>query len=358
MYLIGPATASFGLCLLALFALRPLAIALNLIDRPGGRKLHKGNIPVVGGVGMLLGIVLGLGLLSLPGQSSIVLLAASAIMVTVGLIDDRFELSPWARLLAQVAACGILVYGTGVSVVTLGAPFGQPINLDGIASYVVTALLMVAAINAFNMLDGMDGLAGALAVVALTAIAVLSAQNGNLVALSISVVILSAVVAFLMSNLPFAFNSNVRCFMGDSGSTLLGLSVAWLCIEVSQNSGSAVRPVTMLWIVALPLFELCWTVIRRSARGIPPFRSDFGHLHHVVQQEGFGVQGTFFIFVVIASVLALIGISLESVGVSDGWSLGLLAISGCLVVSVLSRPWLLWRFMPRSSQKAQRFVTD
>ena len=358
MYLIGPATASFGLCLLALFALRPIAIALNLIDRPGGRKLHKGNIPVVGGVGMLLGIVLGLGLLSLPGQSSIVLLAASSIMVTVGLIDDRFEISPWARLLAQVAACGVLVYGTGVSVVTLGAPFGQPLWLEGMASYLVTALLMVAAINAFNMLDGMDGLAGALAVVALTAIAVLAAQNGNIAALSISVVIISAVLAFLMSNLPFAFNSNVRCFMGDSGSTLLGLSVAWLCVELSQSSGSEVRPVTILWVVALPLYELFYTVIRRSARGIPPFRSDFGHLHHVVQQAGFGVQGTFFLFVVIAGVLASIGITLASLGVSDSWSLGLLVVAGILVVRLLSRPWLLWRFLPRTFQKAQHIGAD
>jgi UDP-GlcNAc:undecaprenyl-phosphate GlcNAc-1-phosphate transferase len=343
---------------LAVLALRPLAIAINLIDRPGGRKLHEGNVPVVGGVGMLLGIVLGLGLLSLPGQSSSVLLAACALLTTVGLIDDRFDLSPWARLLVQVSAALLLIYGTGTSVATLGAPFGQPILLDGVASHLVTVILMVAAINAFNMLDGMDGLAGALAIVALAAIAVIAAQNGNAVALSISVVIISAVAAFLISNLPFAFNRNVRCFMGDSGSTLLGLCVAWLCIDVSQNSGPGVQPVTVLWIVALPLFELCWTVMRRSARGIPPFRSDFGHMHHVVQRAGFGVQGTFFLFVVFATVLAAIGIGLDRADVSDAWSFTLLVLAGALVVRLFFRPQILWRFVPRAFHKAPHAVTD
>ena len=198
----------------------------------------------------------------------------------------------------------------------------------------VTIILMVAAINAFNMLDGMDGLAGALAIVALSAIAVIAAQNGNVVTLSISVVIACSVAAFLMSNLPFAFNRNVRCFMGDSGSTLLGLCVAWLCIDVSQNSGPGVQPVTMLWVVALPLFELCSTVLRRAARGIPPFRSDFGHMHHVVQRARFGVQGTFFLFVVFASALAAIGISLDSANVTDTWSFVFLVLAGLLVVSL------------------------
>lgn len=342
---------------MAIFALRPLAIAVDLIDRPGGRKLHEGDVPVVGGVGMLLGIVLGLGLLSLPGQTSVVLLAACALLTIVGLIDDRFDLSPWARLLAQITAAMILIYGTGTSIVTLGSPFGQPILLEGGASLTVTVILMVAAINAFNMLDGMDGLAGALGIVALTAIAVIAGQNGNVEAFSISVVVIGAVAAFLMSNLPFAYNRNVRCFMGDSGSTLLGLCVAWLCIDVSQNSGPGVQPVTMLWVVALPLFELCSTVLRRAARGIPPFRSDFGHMHHVVQRAGFGVQGTFFLFVVFATALVSVGIALDRANVSDSQSFVLLALSGIVVVSLFFRPHILWRFVPQLFQRAIKVVS-
>ena len=356
--LIGPAAASFALCLLAMFALRPVAFALNLIDRPGGRKLHVGDVPVVGGLGMLLGIVLGTGLLPSAEWTAGPLLAACALLVTVGLIDDRFELSPWARLPVHIAVSLVLVLAAGASVNTLGAPFGSPIELEGVPSHAMTVLCIVAAVNAFNMLDGMDGLAGALAFVAITALAILANQHGNHIALSVSVVILGAIAAFLVSNLPFEFNREVRCFMGDSGSTLIGISVAWLCIEVSQGASPAAKPVTMLWLVAIPLYDLCWTLIRRTMSGISPFRSDHGHFHHMVLKAGIGVKGTFFLFVVLAVLLASFGIMLERLGVPDALSLAALAIAGVLIVALLCHPRLLCRIVPQSLRVPRPLLPD
>jgi len=358
VHLIGPAAASFWLCLLAMYALRPVAIAVNLIDRPGGRKHHTGDVPVVGGLGMLLGIVLGAGLLPFPDWTAGTLLAACAILVTVGLLDDRFDLSPWTRLSVQGTAAFILILGAGVTIDTLGAPFGKPIVLEGMSSYVFTALAMIAAVNAFNMLDGMDGLAGALAMVALAALAFLASQGGNAIALAVSAVVMGAVTAFLLSNLPFDFNRNVRCFMGDSGSTMLGISVAWICIAVSQGSAPVAKPVTMLWIVAIPLFDLCWTVIRRSIRGIPPFRSDHGHFHHLVLQAGFGVKGAFILLVSLAVLLATFGIALDRLGISDSLSLALLVVAGILTVRLMCDARLVWRFVPRAFRNARPVVSD
>jgi UDP-GlcNAc:undecaprenyl-phosphate GlcNAc-1-phosphate transferase len=358
VHLIGPAAASFWLCLLAMYALRPVAIAVNLIDRPGGRKHHTGDVPVVGGLGMLLGIVLGAGLLPFPDWTAGTLLAACAILVTVGLLDDRFDLSPWTRLSVQIAAAMILILGAGVTVDTLGAPFGKPVLVEGTSSYVITALSMIAAVNAFNMLDGMDGLAGALALVALAALAFLASQGGNAIALAVSAIVMGAVTAFLMSNLPFDFNRNVRCFMGDSGSTMLGIAVAWICIAVSQGPAPAAKPVTMLWIVAIPLFDLFWTVIRRSIRGIPPFRSDHGHFHHLVLQAGFGVKGAFILLVLLALLLATFGIILDRAGVADSWSLALLVVAGILIVRLLSSPKLIWKLVPQAFRRARPAVLD
>jgi UDP-GlcNAc:undecaprenyl-phosphate GlcNAc-1-phosphate transferase len=350
--------ASFCLCLLAMLALRPVAFAVNLIDRPGGRKLHKGEVPVVGGLGMLLGIVLGTGILNLPGWNSGTLLAACAMLVTIGLLDDRFDVSPWTRLSVQIAASLTLILGASATVKTLGAPFGETIMLEGPLSYAVTTISMVAAVNAFNMLDGMDGLAGALAMVALIALAFLAGQGGHTVALSVSVVIMAAVAAFLLSNLPIEFNRNVRCFMGDSGSTLLGISVAWLCVEVSQAATPAVRPVTMLWIVAIPLFDLCWTVIRRSSQGIPPFRSDQGHFHHLVLRAGFGVKGAFVLLVLLAASLAIFGIAIDLAGIPDSWSLLLLVIAAAAVIKLLNSPDLIWKMAPRALRHHRRAVSE
>ncbi len=358
MSLIGPAAASFALCLLAMFALRPVAIAVDLIDRPGGRKRHVGEVPVVGGLGMLLGMMLGTGLMPLASEATGVLLAASALLVTIGLIDDRFGLSPWARLLAQIVAALLLVFGAQTAVTYLGEPFGVPIWLEGIRSYAFTVLCVVAAVNAFNMLDGMDGLAGALAVIALAAIAVLAFQSGDVVVLSISTIIMGAVLAFLLSNLPFEFNRVVRCFMGDSGSTLLGISVAWLCIEISQGPSAGAKPVTMLWILAIPIYELFWTVMRRAARGIPPFRSDYGHFHHLVLRAGFGIKATFLLFALLAIALAAFGIALDHAGVSDAWSLALFVVAGALTVTLMYHPNVIRKLMPRAMRRTEPTVRD
>lgn len=348
MNLLGPAAASFGLCLLAMFALRPIAIAINLIDRPGGRKTHVGDVPVVGGLAMLLGVILGLGLIPLPDVTSNTLLAACALLVTVGLIDDRFDLSPWSRLPVQFAAALLVVVGTKSIVVTIGAPFGSEIRFYGAFAYAFTVLSIVAAINAFNMLDGMDGLAGAMAMVALVALAILSHGADLLVAFAASIVFIGAVAAFLMSNIPIGLNRDVRCFMGDSGSALLGFSVAWLCIKVSQSPLQAVEPVTMLWIVALPLYELVWTIIRRAIRGMSPLNPDTGHLHHILRKAGFGVRGAFMLFVLLAILLAAFGVIIDRLGISDAWSFGLLIAVGISVVRLVYRADLIWKLLPPS----------
>jgi UDP-GlcNAc:undecaprenyl-phosphate GlcNAc-1-phosphate transferase len=231
----------------------------------------------------------------------------------------------------------------------MGAPFGgEDIYLEGWFSYTFTILCTIAAINAFNMLDGMDGLAGAMALVALAALAFLSLDSGLIVSLAISLVFIGAIVAFLLANFPMKMNRHVHCFMGDSGSTLLGFAVAWGVIHVSQSPLQAAEPVTMLWIVALPLYELFSTVIRRGSRGISPFRSDTEHLHHILQRSGFGVRGAFAIFVALATLLAAFGITIDYLGVSDGWSFTLLIVAGICVVRLMYKAHLIWKLVPES----------
>src|SRR5690606_13277843 len=278
--LIASITASFLLCLLAMLALRPVAVALKLIDRPGGRKIHGGEVPVVGGIAMLLGIVLGLGLVPQPEIDFGPFLAASALLVTVGLLDDRFELSPWTRLAVHIAAAALLV-----------AP---------------TALI-----------------------------------------------VLGAVAAFLIANVPARFNRDLRCFMGDSGSTLLGFTVAWLCIVVSQPPLQAASPITLLWVVALPLFDFAWTIVRRLLRGTSLVKADDQHLHHVLLKAGFRMRTAFAIFVVLSALLAAIGITIERLGLPDLTSALLLAGTGALVVRLMLQAGRLRAWLPGSPESAR-----
>src|SRR6185436_8747057 len=93
----GAAAACFFATLLAMAALRPVAVAVELVDKPGGRKTHRGDIPVVGGLAMFIGCIFGIGLLPASQFVTASMLSAAALVVLVGLLDDRFEISPVAR---------------------------------------------------------------------------------------------------------------------------------------------------------------------------------------------------------------------------------------------------------------------
>ncbi len=342
--LLLPAAASFSLTLLAIYALRPLAIAVDLVDRPGGRKTHHGDVPIVGGLAMLLGIVLGGGLLPAQAAPSPALLGACSVLVTVGLVDDRFELSPWARLPVQIAAAVILMVGAGASVTTLGDPLGGgPIEFSRVGSIIFTVAIVMAAINAFNMLDGLDGLAGAIALIAFVALAVVSGADAGA---ALSLVIAGSIGAFLIFNMPTQFNRRVRCFMGDSGSTLLGFCIAWLCIQVSQGASREVAPVTTLWVVALPVYEVVWSTVRRLLHRSSPFRPDSMHFHHLLLRAGFSVRGAFAILAMLALLLAGFGVMAHNGGVSDTVSFMLLAACGVAVVRLMYRADVIWKLVP------------
>lgn len=336
--ILGPA-ASFFVCLLAIIALRPLAVAVDLVDKPGGRKTHHGDVPIVGGIAMFLGLSVGLGLIHGDPLRSDTFISACALLVVTGLLDDRFELSPWLRLPAQAAAT-LLVATQLFAGSTFG--FGNPlgfgdISFHGLVAYVVILFFVVGAINAFNMLDGMDGLAGATAMVALVGIAVLAWAGRLPFALGISATLIGAVAAFLLFNLPIHRNRAVRCFMGDAGSTLIGFILALLCMHLTQGHSKVMAPVSVLWLVALPVFELLWTIIRRVSRRQSPFAADREHFHHLLVDSGLGVRGAFIVYVLLAATFAAAGLVFHEVGVPESFQFALFVLTGIFTVMSMYR---------------------
>jgi len=322
---------------IAIVVLRPLAVTLDFIDRPGGRKTHHGEVPVIGGLAMFIGVVVGLGVLLHESNTQVgPLNAAFGLLVVVGMFDDRFSLSPWIRLPVHAAVALLLVEAAGCRVTTLGDAFALgAIHFTGVWIYVASIVLIAAAINAFNMLDGMDGLAGTTAGVVIAALGWVAWRDGDFEALGICAVLFGAICGFLMYNVPLARNRPMRCFMGDAGSTLLGVAVAWTMVRLTQPGAGAhpgISPVTALWIGGLPLFELLWSFLRRVGHGRSPLRPDTEHFHHLVIRAGFSVRAAFVLFFVVAIVLAFTGLALESAGVSSSTALLILALTGTTVV--------------------------
>ncbi|MFT3906188.1 MAG: MraY family glycosyltransferase [Steroidobacteraceae bacterium] len=341
---------AFIVTILALLALRPLAVAVDLVDYPGGRKHHHGCVPLVGGLAMFLGIAVSLGFLDLLERLG-PLVAAFGLLATVGLLDDRFDLSPWLRLPVHAAAATLLVFGTHTSITTLGDPFGMDlIGVHGVLSVGLAVLVIMAMINAFNMLDGMDGLAGSTALICGVALLILAQRAGLRDSSHVAGIIIAVSAGFLIFNAPLQCNQHLRCFMGDAGSTVLGAALAWLSLRVSQTGVSAaVSPVTVLWVVALPMYELIWSFSRRTLRGQSPFAADAEHFHHMVMKAGFSVRAAFLLFAVLVAILSTTGFMLEVADVADGVSLLFLALAGVIVIRMMY-------FAPRLAQMLPSFL--
>lgn len=317
MRYIPAAIASFLVTCSMLFALRPLAKVVGLIDKPGGHKTHRGEVPVVGGIGMFVGVVVaavgGAGLV--PGGLPMV--TVGAFMVALGALDDRFSLPPKIRLLAHTSAAVALVYSTGYVVPDLGDLIGVGQVSLGMLALPFTIVAIVALVNAFNMLDGLDGLAGSVGLVALGGMMVLAMWGNTPDALILSGSMLGAVAAFLVFNLPIHVNRSIRTFMGDAGSTLLGFLLAALALKQTQKGVMDLSPMVVVWLMPIPIFELFASTGRRLLRGVSPAVADNNHFHHALIRAGLSVRAICALYFVLSLIGCAFGVWAHQAGLPE-----------------------------------------
>lgn len=346
---------AFSMTVLAILVLRPLAIAIDLVDYPGGRKMHEGRVPLVGGLAIFLAFAIAVGLMEPVRPLANALMGVGGVMVVVGMYDDRFTLSPIMRLAVHLFAGAALVAMTHVVVRTMGDPFGiGPLVLPTWAAALFTMAMITGAVNGFNMLDGMDGLAGLNALAALVGLSVLAWGTGQGTVEALLCLLLgSAVAGFMLFNFPFGLNRQLRCFMGDAGSTFIGVAIGWLCAAISQMPihDGLPHPSYVLWTVALPLFELWSTFLRRALAGRSPFTADAGHFHHRLQLAGFSVRAAFVLFFLLDVVLIGAGLVLAHLGVPDWVAFTTLVVAGVAVVYSMDYAHHLLRWWPRLAKK-------
>lgn len=337
----SPAAAilvAFVVTVVILTALRPIAKALGLVDRPGGRKTHIGDVPIVGGIAMFAGMFAAFTLLPSDTFSWPSILAATAILVIVGVADDRFHIPPAVRILAQIAVVLLMVYGAGLSLASIGDPFGTGEIAMGKFTLVFTMLVTLAMINAYNLVDGVDGLAGSFALLALLAVAAVAGYGHPMS--DVSLVISAAVVGFLVFNFPTPWNRLARTFMGDAGSTMLGFTIVWVTLGVSQGSDRLISPVHCLWFASLPIYDLFTCFVRRMLKRKSPFAPGRDHFHHTLHRGGFRVRRTLGILVILQAGYAIFGIVGYEAGIADSvmfaaWSV--LGLSQYFIIRQIAR---------------------
>ncbi|GAA0198072.1 UDP-N-acetylglucosamine--undecaprenyl-phosphate N-acetylglucosaminephosphotransferase [Kangiella japonica] len=290
-------------CFASILVLRPIAVNWGLVDTPDNRKRHVGNIPLTGGVAIYISTITSVSLFVDLSQHINLLLVSISIMVFIGSIDDKYDLSAKLRLIAQTLIALILVFGTGIKIDSLGNLFGLGEVTTGPFSEVITVLAIIAGINAFNMTDGIDGLAGTLSLISLLAIGLVVLDGSIKLIVG---VMSSALLVFLSFNLGL-FSKKYKIFMGDAGSMMLGLTVSWLLIVISQSEEMSIKPVNVLWFIAVPLVDMIAVMYRRVRRGQSPLVADREHLHHVFMDMGFTPKQALLIISFISLLFGLTG---------------------------------------------------
>jgi UDP-GlcNAc:undecaprenyl-phosphate GlcNAc-1-phosphate transferase len=321
MYILATIITAFLFAFIAIKFFNPVAIEIGLVDKPCERKQHTGHIPLIGGISIFLA-VLAASLLWLPNTLELrMYLIASAMMVFIGALDDKFDLKVRVRIVGQIIIASLMIYGFGGYISNLGNLFGLGDLTLGPLGIVFTYLGIIVVINAYNMIDGIDGLIGSLSINTFTSIAILFIMSGKTDYLSYPLILATATLPYLIYNLGFfkrfLNKDSQKIFMGDAGSMFVGLSVIWLLTMGTQGEQASFRPVTALWICAIPLMDMLAIVVRRYKKGKSPFKPDRDHLHHILQRAGLNSTQALVAISSVATALSVIGLAGEYFNIAD-----------------------------------------
>ena len=335
----------FLVALAVVLALTPavgrVARVLGVVDEPGERRrVHLRAVPRLGGVAIFLGIfVPALAFLDLTGPYRGIVLGA-ALATTVGIVDD-FRGLPWeVKLAGQVGAAGIAVQA-GVTIDRFTFPIVGVHDLPDWLAVVLSIVWIVAIMNMVNFLDGLDGLAAGVCAIAGVTFAIISLSLGRPEAAVLSAIVAGACLGFLRHNFYPA-----RIFMGDSGSMLLGFTLAAVAIEGTLKTAATVALFFPLFVLAVPILDTSFVVARRLRRGERVFAPDQSHLHHRFIRRGFSQRETVLYLWTWCAILAGAALATRFVPFREGgeWHLwptvavamiGLVAVASSLYLVVL-----------------------
>ena len=284
-----------------------IGLKFGFVDQVNQRKIHRGAIPRIGGIGISLGTLLPIFLLCFFFQKGIILNTTNNIVLyfvgglaisLLGLFDDINGINAKIKLLFQTAIA-FLATQYGALVETLPMPWGR-LEL-GVFSYVVTIFWIIAIINAFNLIDGMDGLSSGITLFSSLTIAILAIVNGYLPTALVALALAGAVTGFLIYN----FNP-ARIFMGDSGSMFIGYLLAVLSLRSQSKAHAVVSIMVPIIAMGLPILDTTLAFARRIMRHQSIFTADKQHIHHFILSLGFNQRKTVLILYSISILFTIL----------------------------------------------------
>lgn len=318
---------ALGLVLALVPLLKRWAIRSGHVDAPGGRKRHEEAVPPIGGLAVFP-VFAGLAALAAPSAGFLWFVAALALLVVTGALDDRYTVPARIRFPIQFLAAFLMVVPGGFKTVTLGNLFGWGELWLGIGAIPFSIIATVLLINAINLMDGLDGLSGGIAFQVVAWLVLFAITGGREDMLPSLLIMGGALAGFLFYNMRHPWRARASVFIGDAGSLALGLTLAWFAFTLSQDLydvrplkttiwSSALPPITVAWLLAIPIYDTCGQFARRVSQGRHPFDADHHHFHHHFIYAGFTPGQATAGILFIAFLLSCIGAGGALLGMPD-----------------------------------------
>ena len=290
-----------------------LAVRVGAMDVPkDGRRMHKVPIPRLGGLAIFFAFIVSVLLFSKIDRQLRGILLGSLMIVALGVMDDIHTLRALPKFFVQIlAAVVVVLHGSRIEFISnpIFTSAATYLHLPGWLSVAVTVIWIVAITNAVNFIDGLDGLAvGVSGISAFTTMVV-----AILVAEQNVAVIMAALFGACLGFIPYNFNP-AKIFMGDTGSTFLGFILATMSIQGLFKLYAIISFAVPFLILGIPIFDICFAVIRRLAHGQNPMVADRGHVHHRLIDMGFNQKQSVMITYMLTALLGLAAVVLTSSG--------------------------------------------
>lgn len=337
----------FLIALIVAYVLTPgvkkLAIKVGAVDKPNARKVHTHAIPRLGGLAIYVGFMAAV-LFCVPVRHELLgLLLGCTAIVALGIWDDICNISAKVKLVGQiVAACIPIAFG--IQIEWLTNPFGTLIVLPELVAIPVTIFWIIGFTNTVNLIDGLDGLAAGVSFIASVSMFLLAYTMNQYLPAMIIVAMAGAALGFLQYN----FNP-AKIFMGDTGSMLLGYTMAVAAVLGLVKTAATIALVVPLIALGLPILDTLFAIIRRKMSGVPIFQPDKGHLHHRLLALGMSQKQAVLIMYFVSIVLGIVALFVANVSYQTGIATVLVVLA--VIIYTAKRLGILQKTTANSTRK-------
>ena len=253
--------------------IKKIAVQIGAVDIPGGRHIHKKVIPKLGGLAIFIGFLVGYMVFGSPSPIMNAVLIGSFIIILTGVVDDICDLGPLQQFIGQLAAACVIVFYGQLLIRDVSA-FNIKIDFS-ILSYPLTLFFILGCINCINFIDGLDGLSGGISGIYFLTVGIIGTiQLKTGLDITLAFVMLGAILGFLVYNF---YPASV--FAGDTGSNFMGFMISIVALLGFKNVTMTSFLIPLI-ILAIPILDTLFAILRRLLKGQAITEGDACHLHH------------------------------------------------------------------------------